>query len=235
MHSIDWKKYIATFVITATIFFTAIFASNYFNEKRIEEIRSMEERISIDILSLETQFDLLEELSCNEIQENSVLTQELNSLARRLNYAEARLGFDNDEVENLKRHYSLLQIKDYLLMKKVANKCDLNPVFLLYFYSNQGDCEDCIRAGHVLTFLREQYPSLRVYSFDYNLDLSVLRTLTSLNKVQNTLPAVVVGGEVYYGIKNLEDIEDILPILETLRAKEATSTTTSTIPSTNKD
>ena len=184
--------------------------------------------MSIDILSLETQFDLLEELSCSDISENSVLSAELNSLSKRLNYTEAQLGYDNKTVDILKRKYSLLQIKDYLLMKRVAQKCNLSPVFMLYFYSNRGDCKDCIRAGHVITYLREQYPTLRVYSFDYNLDLSALRTLTSINKVENNLPAVVVENKVYYGIQNLEDIESLLPILETLREVQATSTATST-------
>lgn len=228
MHQIDFRRYIAAFAITAVIFFTAIFVSDYFNEKRVEEIRLMEERMSIDILSLETQFDLLEELSCDQISEDSVLSAELNSLAKRLNYTEAQLGFDNETVDILKRQYSLLQIKDYLLMKRIADKCDLSPVFMLYFYSNRGDCKDCIRAGHVLTYLREQYPTLRVYSFDYNLDIPVLKTLTSINEVENNLPAVVVGGEVYYGIQNLEDIESLLPILETLKEEAATSTATST-------
>ena len=227
MRQFDFRRYIAAFAITAFIFFTAIFLSNYFNEKRIEEIRSMEERMSIDILSLETQFDLLEESSCNDISENSVLSAELNSLSKRLNYTEAQLGYDNETVDILKRKYSLLQIKDYLLMKRVAQKCGLSPVFMLYFYSNRGDCKDCTRAGHVLTYLREQYPTLRVYSFDYNLDLSALKTLTSINGVENNLPAVVVEDKVYYGIQSLEDIESLLPILETLR-EEATSTATST-------
>ena len=224
MREFDLRKYAAAFAITALIFFPAIFASDYFNERRIQDIRSIEDRISIDILSIETQFDLLGELSCKEITERSVLSQELNSLARRLNYTEAQLGFDNDEVVRLKNQYSLLQIKDYLLMKEVSEKCELDPVFILYFYSNLGDCEDCERAGHVLTYLREQYPTLRVYSFDYNLDLSALRTLTAINEVENTLPAVVVNDEVHYGIRNLEDIESILPELNRL---ESTSTSAS--------
>lgn len=224
MHLIDWKKYIIVFVITSAIFLTAIYISDYFNELRIQDIRSIEEKLRIDILSLETQFDLLEELSCNDITENTVLSQELNSLALKLNFTEVQLGVDNEEVKKLKRQYSLLQIKDYLLMKKVAKKCSLNPVFILYFYSNAGDCDDCERAGHVLTFLREKYPTLRVYSFDYNLELSALTTLISINKIENSLPAIVIEEEIYYGIKTLDDIENILPILQTLKNNDATTT-----------
>ena len=80
----DWQKYFISFVITAAIFGTALYISNYLNEKRAADIRSIEENISIDILSLETQFDLLEQVSCDAIRENSVLTRQLSELANKL-------------------------------------------------------------------------------------------------------------------------------------------------------
>ena len=220
MRIIDWNKYLFAFVITAAIFATAIFASTYFDNKRIAEVQAIEDKIAVDILALETQFDLLEDLSCEAISENSVLSSELNSLERRLAFTEGQLGTDNAEVERLKRSYSLLQIKDYLLMKRVSEKCNLDPIFIFYFYSNAGDCDECTRAGHVLTHLREQYPKLRVYSFDYNLDLSALQTLITVNNIEgNTLPAIVINDEVKYGFQSVEALEEVLPV-EDLRDPE---------------
>ena len=222
MQKIDWQKYFIAFVITAVIFGTALFTSNYLNEKRAEEIRSIEENISIDILAVETQFDLLEELSCQDIKENSILSSQLSELAQKLDFAEQQLGTDNEEVIRLKRSYTLLLTKDFLLMKRVAEKCDIQPIFLFYFYSNQGDCKDCIRQGHVLTRLQQEYPRLRIYAFDYNLDLSILPTLRTIYGIENTLPALVSNSEVYYGFRTIEEIEAMVPDLAEL--KEATST-----------
>ncbi|QSH39409.1 hypothetical protein JXR01_00125 [Candidatus Kaiserbacteria bacterium] len=216
-----WTKYLLAFLITAFIFATAIIANNFFNTKRIAEIRSIEEGISIDILSLETQFDLLQEQSCKNISEDSVLSRELDTLARKLSFAEAQLGADNEEVLRLKRHYSLLEIKDLLLMQKVSEKCALEPIFLLYFYSNEkGTCTDCKRQGYVLTELSKEYPQLRIYSFDYNLDLSAVETLVSLQNVSSDLPALVINDSLYTGFQSVEDIQAILPAL----VKTATST-----------
>src|ERR1035437_10255448 len=39
----------------------------------------------------------------------------------------------------------------------------------------------------LLIKLREDYPQLRVYSFDYNLDLSAIQTLISINKVDKRI------------------------------------------------
>jgi len=225
MRTLPWLKYILALVITGFIFATAIIANNFFNEKRIEQLRSIEEGISIDILSLETQFELLQEQSCANISENPILSSELDTLARKLSFAEARLGANNEEVLRLKRHYSLLEIKDLLLMQKVSEKCDLEPIFLLYFYSNEdGTCTDCTRQGYVLTELASSYPQLRTYSFDYNLDLSAVKTLISLQNVPNDLPALVINGELYSGFKSIEEIQEILPELE----ESATTTATST-------
>ncbi|HEY4517093.1 MAG TPA: hypothetical protein VJG64_04075 [Candidatus Paceibacterota bacterium] len=223
-----WGSYIVALLITGLMFAVALYASNYFNNARISDIRAAQDTISTDILSLETQFDLLAQHSCTDIGENTILPSELASLGNQLSYMEAQGGglpgqSNLSEVTRLKRLYSLLEIKDYLLMQQLAEKCKLKPVFILYFYSNKGDCKDCENQGYVLTSLSQTYPQLRVYSFDYNLGIGALQTLISINDVKDKLPALVINGKVYYGLKNTDDIQKILPQLKTLQ-KAATST-----------
>ncbi|MBI5644732.1 hypothetical protein HY970_01410 [Candidatus Kaiserbacteria bacterium] len=227
--SARWSSYLMAFAITALIFATALYVSNYFNNRRIADIQSTQDKISIDILSLETQFELLAQHSCRDISENSVLSTEIQPLAQRLSYLETQSNVNQDELSQLKRYYSLLQIKDLLLMQHVAAKCKLKPVFILYFYSNKGDCEDCEEQGYVLTGLSEKYPQLRIYSFDYNLGLSALRTMIDINNVQDNLPALVINDRPYYGLHDIEEIEKILPQLAML--KKATSTRSTTTQS----
>lgn len=230
-----YRKYIFVFIITSVIFFTAFAISNYSDQKRIQNIQSIEDKIALDLLSSETQFNLLKELSCKAI-DNSVLSQELNSIAEKLTYAEENLGVTNPEVIRLKKYYSVLQVKDYLLMKQVDQKCKQKLIFILYFYSNKGDCADCKKEGYVLTDLREEYPELRVYSFDYNLDFPIIKTLQAVFKLKNTLPAIIIGDETHYGFKSREEIENLMPILAKLKAarEKAQNTATSTATTTPK-
>ncbi|NBV76785.1 hypothetical protein EBR66_01330 [bacterium] len=214
--------YLTAFAITALVFATAFYISNYFNSKRVVNVRTTQDQIAIDILSLETQFDLLAEHSCKDIAENSVLSRELQPLGERLSYLENNRGANDEELLRLKRYYSLLEIKDILLIQKVAAKCKLKPVVILYFYSNTGDCKDCERQGYVLTALAEKYPTLRVYSFDYNLDLSALKTLTAIHDLDGELPALVIQGTPYYGFKSIEDMEKIAPALKKLPSSTST-------------
>ena len=218
-----WWSYIIAFLITAVLFATALYASNYFQSRRIADIRATQDDISSDILSIETQFDLLAAHSCTGVAENTMLPSELTSLGNQLSYLEAQ-GGNADEITRLKKLYSLLEIKDYLLMESIAQKCDLKPVFILYFYSNKGDCTTaCENQGYVLTALSQDYPQLRVYSFDYNLGVGALQTLINIDNVQDQLPALFVNGKAYYGYHSYQDIQKILPQLSTLQ-KSATST-----------
>ncbi|MDB5225797.1 MAG: hypothetical protein JWL87_749 [Candidatus Adlerbacteria bacterium] len=223
-----WQKYLLAFLITATIFGTAFYLTNRLDARRLADIRTTQEAISIDILSTETQFELLGNLDCQALSQNPVLSEELNNLAGRLSVAEENLGTDNSEVIQIKKQYSLLEIKDYLLMQQIAEKCPkVKPVSILYFYSNLGDCPECGRTGDVLTYLRQTYPGLRVYSFDYNLELGALKTLVSLNKINGkNLPAMVISNRApVYGFKNLEDMEKLVPELKTLATSTAATTT----------
>jgi regulator of replication initiation timing len=215
-------RYLIAFAITSALFGTAFYISSQINDARIENVAAMQENMAIDILSLETQFDLLQERSCTDIRENSVLSTELSKIQSRLGYTEAQLGSDDARVLQLKRQYSLLQIKDYLLMKRVSQKCGLRPIFLLYFYSNKDKaCSECEKQGYVLTALSEKYPELRVYSFDANLDLSALQTLANLSTIDRaTLPALVIQNTAYSGYKTVEEIEKLFPALEKLDPKK---------------
>jgi len=109
-------------------------------------------------------------------------------------------------------------------MKRVSQKCNLQPIFILYFYSNQDDCEECQRQGYVLTELAERYPRLRIYSFDYHLDVPALTTLITINDIKPQLPALVIDGKPYYGFKSITDLEELIPEIETLVDESATST-----------
>lgn len=221
---VSWKKYAYTFLITMVIFATAILASNYFSQKKMNEIKNIESRIAVDILASETQFSLLSELSCKEIS-SGLLSKELATLGDKLSYTEQNRGSDDAEVLNLKKYYSLLQIKDFLLVQKIKNRCGSTQtnggLSIMYFYSNEGDCPDCEKEGFVLTKLRANYPELRVYSFDYNLDLSALQTLISIYNIEKKLPVILVNDRVYYGFQSVDDIKNSLPALKAIDAQKA--------------
>ncbi len=219
----DWKKYVIVFFITATLFASAFYVTDYFYNNKINQLKSIQDNISIDILSSETQFSLLQELSCKNV-DNSVLSQEINNIADKINYSEKNFATDNTDIRYLKKYYSLLEIKDYILMKKINERCNSENSFILYMYSTDPTCTDCIKQEYVLSVLRAKYPQLRIYSFDYNLDLSAIEALISIYKIPENVPVMVIDGKNYPGFKTTEEIEKIIPQLKDyLKAQKETS------------
>ncbi len=232
--SFDWKTGGIALIITVCIFATMVLFSRFITNQKISSIRDAQDSIAIDIMSSETEFSLLSELSCKSITTNTTLSQELNLMADKITYSENNIG-KSDDVLKLKKYYTLLEIKDFLLMQKIGDRCGKKITSILYVYTTAANCSDCAKQGYVLTALREKYPDLRVYSFDYNVDLSALHALLSIYNVKDTaLPAVIVGEGVHTGFQSLEDIEKLIPaevkaLKEKQKAeavKEAAKTTT---------
>ncbi len=210
MRSPDWKKLIITFFITALLFATGIYFASYLSNHKIKTLRDSQDKISIDILSLETKFALLKQASCENFNEDSVLTLELASLGSRLEVMENQLGTDNSDVRQLKEYYSVLEVKDFMLMNDVSTRCKLRSQYVLYFYRNTPPCPDCEKEGYVLSTLREKYPALRIYSFDLSLDSSVINAMVSVYKIPDTVPVLVISQKTYSGYQDLNTLDTII-------------------------
>ncbi len=218
MQKQDIKRYIVVFVITAALFMTTIALSSFLSGRKLKNIKTIQETVAIDIMSSETQFQLLQELSCKDVAANT-LSDTLNELADKIAYSEQNIR-NVKEVTELKRYYSLLEIKDYLLMQKIKAKCGTSVVPIFYFYTTAENCSECIKQSAVLTELRKDYPEVRIYSFDYNLDLTALQSLIKIFKVEDTkLPALVMNEKLYTGFKSTEEIEKALPEIVKMKQK----------------
>ncbi len=228
MKSILARNVIISLIITALLIGTVVYAINYLNQQRVEQLSDLQAQLATDTLSVETQFALLEEAPCEDITEGNTLSREVSDLGERLAATEAQLGSTNEQVIRLKKQYTLLQIRDYLLTKRLTQTCDIDPTVVLYFYSNKPDaCPDCDRASYALSYLHSENPNLRVYSFDYDLDLGALDTLKSVEKIQPEFPAFVIDGDRSYGFTTLDDFKALFPE-DFFASTTATSTASTT-------
>ena len=227
--SILTRNIIISLVITIALISTIIYAISYLNQQRVAELNTIEDQLSTDTLSVETQYSLLENAPCSDFTqgsstEDTLLSQEVSNIGDKLAFTENKLGSKDPQVLQLKNQYTLLEIRDYLLTEQLSKTCHLNPTTVLYFYTNDGSCKgECDQASYDLSYLRQTYPSLRVYSFDYNLNLGALKTLESVEKIEPKFPGFVINHQSYYGYTSLSDFEKNLP-----PALFATSTATTT-------
>lgn len=206
----DRKKYITVFLITLGIFMVVFALVKIVNRSKIDNIDDLQRKITIDLITTETKFDLLKTVPCKSVKD-SILLKELNELGEKLSFTETNQGSDNPDVQQLKKNYSLLQVKDYLLMQEIDQKCNSDVDALLYFYSS--DCDDCRKQGYVLTEFKKQYPNIRIYSFDTDLDFSVIETFASLYNFGDVYPTLVINDNAYQKMLSLEELEGLFPEL----------------------
>jgi hypothetical protein len=208
----ELKRYIIVFVITLVIFGFTFWLSALFSNKKVDQLREIQERIAIDILSTETRYSLLEQTSCDHVlrakEDEFGLSQELNNLAKRVKHMESQLDPFDEDLLFVKEYYSLLQIKDFLLMSELTDRCDHDLFTILYFH--EGGCRECVRQSLVLDEIVEKYPGTRVYWFDLDTPNAAMNTLISLFDVTEG-PTVVVDREVTQGFVGFSEIEALLP------------------------
>jgi len=219
---LQWRTYALALVITASIFAVVVLLSRYATDQKLKTIQDAQDSIALDIASSETQFSLLSELSCKNIDASS-LSQELNSMEAKIQYAESTKLTTKEELTKLKKFYFLLEIKDFLLLRKINERCGNAAVPIIYIYTT--DCSECVKQGYVLTALQEKYTGFRVYSFDYSVDLSALHALLSIYKVKgDQFPVMIVDEKIYTGFKTIDDTEKVPAIAKVIaqqKAKEA--------------
>lgn len=222
MQNLHYKRYILALIISLVIFLSGFLASNSLTNKKLESLKNVEDDISLNILSSETEYDILKEVSCDNFKNQTALTKEIGELADKLSLLEN--SNENDErILAAKKRYSLLLIKDYLLSKRLSENCGTKPTFVIYFYGNADVCPECVKTGYALSSLRQDYEKLRVYAFDYNLDLPIIKTFASLYNINTTeLPTVIINNKKYIGLNNKEAIDKLLP----KEVKEKVATTT---------
>lgn len=225
MNNTDWKKYFFVLIITSAVFVTGVYFSNYLNDRKLAELRGMQDKVFVDILSSETRFSLLKESSCRSFETSSLLSEELSTLGARVAFMESELGRENEDVSQIKKYYSILEIKDFLLTKEMNERCKSNVGLILYFYSGGDECEDCVKQDYVLSHMQEEYAKLRIYSFDMGLNLSAISTIAALYSVKTDLPVLVVNGKIHKGFASTEDLEKLMPNLEPKSSATSTSAT----------
>ena len=206
---ISKTKYLAVFATTTLIFLIGLAVGQKISDTKLDKLEDIENDLRIETTAMELQYLLLAENPC-KILNSTPLSKELYQLGSRLDYMEKTQGVDDPTVLRLKEYFSLLQIRHWLFLKRAKEECDTDHDFILYFYSNKGDCGSCEEQGYVLTYIREEYPHTRVYAFDTNIEDPAVNTIKEIYLRNTTLPSFIINDYDYYGFKDKEAIEKIL-------------------------
>lgn len=206
-----YSKYIFVFILTLTIFGAAWITSTILNKKKFDNIKLAQDQAYIDILASETNFETSDDGNC-DLSESDAIATNMNKLADKISYSEQNVS-KRQEIISLKKQYTLLEIRDYLLNKRISERCNHDFHSVLYFYGTKVDCPDCVKQGYVLDALHQLNPDIRIYAFDYNLDLITIKALKKTYNIEDVVPSLVINGKTYKGFQSIDSLSAIFSSL----------------------
>lgn len=211
---IDLGKYLSIFAITALIFILGILLGNYIAHFRLGELEKAQQELTAQIMGLELKDALLKyrdvcSLTWQEIWEEKVRTGE------KMEKLESRLGKTNSDVLRQKEIYELIEIRTWLLLREIKQKCNETFEIILFFYTNdkddtRGSWRQCETQGYVLDALYQRYPDkVNTFAFDVNIKNPATLILQQLYNITE-VPSLVINEKLYSEYINLPTLEDLL-------------------------
>ena len=209
----DKMKYAAVFAITTLIFVIGFFLGSYASGVKAEKLNVLEQEFRSDIMALELQYEIIKENPCDSISVSG-LNEQLYTLGSKLTYIENAEREDHQTINILKNYYSILQIRHWLITRKITTTCETHFKTIIYFYSNKEGCDKCDKQGYVLTFLRRKYPQIKTYTFDVDVNNVALSSLKELYGIESdeVLPIIIIDGNVYYGFKDSDELVELMDL-----------------------
>lgn len=202
-------KLIIAFIL-GTLIFCSVFLLGYtISYYKMQSTALVQEDLRYQLLSMNIEQELLGN-SCKDF-DPSRFSNERNRVGAIIGLLEERLGKENAQVLEQKKIYSILEGNHFLYIKQHNENCNNTVPFLLFFYSNKGPYKDeAQKLGYIITTLNNEKPELMVYSFDYDLDSSIIELLKEKYNITIPNQLVINGKTIQKTPQNIDEIREIL-------------------------
>ena len=225
---INIKTGIILFAIIASIIlylagvYSGLYANKIIRKETKEGIASLKQETEQDLVALQSYVAFLdgnlknmqleqtfiETLSHEQMCDFSIIS--FNELINMLRFYWDKLPFRIEEYERdnplseeyllLKQQYAHLSIRTWILAKSQYDKCDMDIVHGLYFYS--ADCKNCVEQGEQLDELNKKVRAdgrdMIMFPVDSNSDETIIKNLKEYYSIDST-PAVMINDHVLQG------------------------------------
>ncbi|VVB51342.1 Uncharacterised protein [uncultured archaeon] len=201
-----YSIYIAAFSLTLIVFLFGFLLGSAISEQYMSGVDSKVQQAKVDMeaLDLSTQLLSSEQSRCD--LNYSKVSKERWSMGADIERLEDELGRTHPQVIARKQEYYLIEIRDYLFMRNMVEKCGIPSHFVLYFYSNAGDCDRCEAQGQILEDVRQNSKTpVLVYSFDAGSDNLAVQTLKDEYGITGA-PSLVIDDAAKRGFQSRDEL-----------------------------
>ncbi|MBI5393123.1 hypothetical protein HZA96_04590 [Candidatus Woesearchaeota archaeon] len=214
---ISKEKYILAALLTLLIFSLGLTLGILLDSVRLQKSEKLSKQQEIDYGSLQLQYLYLTTFSENE-DSCSVLKVALDKSIKDLSVSLEKFdqykhnsNFNKDEFNMVARRYILDNIKYWLFAQKSQQKCAIDLVTVLYFYS-ENDCSICPDQGVLLTYYKKIYGE-KLLIFPINADLEENEAMITVIKSKYNItqyPTIIIGNKKYEGVVKKQQLGKVI-------------------------
>lgn len=197
---ISVQRIVLAFLLTTSIFIIGLFVGLSLTSERMTYLEGIAYTQRLDYNSLQLQELYLsvgvDNMSCTTIRH--ILDTSLTSVADAQSKIDTYMkDSKEDGYVNIKRDYTIAQIRYWLLNQKIKQSCNSEDVSILYFYSND-QCVECGAQGTILSYLKQKLGDrLLVFSIDNDFILEPMVGIIKQTYNITKVPSVVIGDKAF--------------------------------------
>ncbi len=200
---------VTTILLLAIVFSIGVLLGNQWKSYRSDEITNVLQQSELDAESFLVEQELFENFETNcPLAEKRLgsLGQELWQLGKVLGATDAKERLGEENYAFLKRKYHLMQIRTYILDKKLQEDCNSTRNVILFYFQQQNP--DSEQQGKILDELVKTH-NLHVFAIEYKYsrELAFLEDYYDIREG----PTIVVNFE--HTLPGLTSKEQLMPLL----------------------
>ncbi|MCX6708109.1 MAG: hypothetical protein NTW67_00465 [Candidatus Woesearchaeota archaeon] len=197
-----------TTLLVCIVFVIGIILGNSWNSGQTEISKTLKQsELYTESFLVEQELFESFETNCALAEKRlSSLSDELWKMGKILGAQNAKQELGEENYNFLKRKYHLMQIRTYVLDKKLQQDCGIKTNIILFYFKQDDTLSE--QQGKILDELVEQYP-LHVFAIEYQYSKE-LEFLEDYYEIKNT-PTLVVNFEK--ALPGLNTKEQLIPLL----------------------
>jgi len=197
-----------TTLLVCIVFVIGIILGNSWNSGQTEISKTLKQsELYTESFLVEQELFESFETNCALAEKRlSSLSDELWKMGKILGAQNAKQELGEENYNFLKRKYHLMQIRTYVLDKKLQQDCGIKTNIILFYFNQDDTLSE--QQGKILDELVEQYP-LHVFAIEYQYSKE-LEFLEDYYEIKNT-PTLVVNFEK--ALPGLNTKEQLIPLL----------------------
>lgn len=210
------EKYVAAGILTFLILALGLTLGFIIDDHRYNLVDEINMEQDVKYMSLQMQYLYLNAFSAQDScpMITASLKDSVKDLSDSLNEVvdfEEENGLVTDKRrEVILRRYALDNLRYWLLATQSKQKCDMQIVPIIYFYSEE--CPSCPTQGTILSYFKSVFEE-KVLVFPINVDMRKDETMVEMVMSQfnvTKVPTLIIDNKKYTGVVKKDQLDEII-------------------------